>query len=63
MSWQRDFLAKTLGILPASILKELAQRMVLVRSDEDLPEGKPLVFIYLLFYIYFVHLFCTRTVF
>lgn len=32
---QRDFLAKTLGTLPAGVLKDLAQRMVLVRKDED----------------------------
>lgn len=38
-SWQRDFLAKTLGTLPAATLKDLAQRMVLVRKDGDVPEG------------------------
>lgn len=32
---QRDFLSKTLATLPVVILKDLAQRMVLVRKDSD----------------------------
>lgn len=40
---QRDFLKSTLGRLPVPIVKDLAQRMVLVPKDSDVTEGEIVV--------------------